>query len=133
MRYTETLTTVTKFKKSCLPPQWNGLFTLMFKGLSERSAGSDGASKSFMTVLYGLYHGIDLDYGSIIWQQLVQSLVSSSRHSEISCGRFWSLITNLAMDRLRVPIMADSLLSSTATFHMTKIIITDPTVYWIHS
>ena len=33
--YTETLTTMTKFKKSCLPPQWNGLFTLLFKGLSK--------------------------------------------------------------------------------------------------
>ena len=28
MGYTETLTAVTKFKKSCLPPQWNGLFKL---------------------------------------------------------------------------------------------------------
>nr|KAJ0210234.1 hypothetical protein LSAT_V11C400205970 [Lactuca sativa] len=129
MGYTKTLNTITKFKKSCLPPQWNGLFTLLFKGLSERSAGSDGANKSFMTVLYGLYHGIDLDYGSIIWQQLVQSLVSSSRHSEISCGHFWSIITNGAMDRLRVPIMADSLLSSIATFHTTKIIVTDPTKF----
>nr|KAJ0204499.1 hypothetical protein LSAT_V11C500263340 [Lactuca sativa] len=43
MGYTETLTTVTNFKKSCLPPPWNGLFTLLFKGLSERSAGSDHA------------------------------------------------------------------------------------------
>ena len=67
MGYTETLTTITKFKKSCLPPQWNGLFTLLFKVLSERSDGSDGASKSFMTVLYGLYNGLNLDYGSIIW------------------------------------------------------------------
>nr|KAJ0187991.1 hypothetical protein LSAT_V11C900455360 [Lactuca sativa] len=33
------------------------------------------------------------------------------------------------MDRLRVPIMADSLLSSIATFHTTKIIVTDPTKY----
>ena len=68
MGYTEILTNITKFKKSCLPPQWNGLFTLLFKGLSERSVSSDGASKSFMSLLYGLYHGIDLDYGSIIGQ-----------------------------------------------------------------
>nr|KAJ0197055.1 hypothetical protein LSAT_V11C700366830 [Lactuca sativa] len=98
-------------------------------GISKRSAGSDGASNSFMTVLYGLYNGLNLDFGSIIWQQLVQSLVSSSRNSEISCGRFWSLINNWAMDRLRVPIMADSLLSSIATFHTTKIIVADPTKF----
>ena len=88
MRYTETLTTVTKFKKSCLPPQWNCLFTLLFKGLSERSTGSDGASKSFMTMLCGLYNGVTLDFGAVIWQQLVQGLYSSSLHSEISCGRY---------------------------------------------
>ena len=33
------------------------------------------------------------------------------------------------MDRLPVPIMADSLLSSIATFHTTKIIVTDPTKF----
>ncbi|KAL7610282.1 hypothetical protein Lser_V15G13610 [Lactuca serriola] len=110
MGYTETLTTVTKFKKSCLPPQWNGLFTLLFKGLSKRSAGSDGASKSFMTMLYGLYNVVPLDYCSVLWQQL-------------------SLVSKWAMDRLHVPIMADSLLSSTATFHTTKILVTDPSKY----
>lgn len=61
MGYTELLTVVTKVKKSCLPPQWKGLFTLMFKGLSERVVGLDGASKIFMTILYGIYIGIHLD------------------------------------------------------------------------
>ena len=61
MGFTETLTTDTKFKKSCLPPQWNNLFTLLFKGLSECSTGSDRAIKSFMVMLYGLYQGIRLD------------------------------------------------------------------------
>lgn len=126
MGYTETPTTMTKFKKSCLPPQWNGLFTLLFKGLSECSVGSDGASKLFMTILYGLYNGVHLDYGSILWQQLVQSLTSSSRHSEVSCGRFWSIVTKWAMDHFHVPIMVDSLLSSIATFHTTNIIVIDP-------
>lgn len=35
------LTTITNFKKSFLPPQWNGLLTLISKGLSERVVGSD--------------------------------------------------------------------------------------------
>ena len=45
MGYIDVLTTVTKFKKSCLPPQWNGLLTLINKGLAERVAGSDGTRK----------------------------------------------------------------------------------------
>ena len=88
MGYTEILTTVTKFKKSCLPPQWNGFFTVLFKGLSERSAGSDGASRLFMTILYGLYHDINRDFGSVLWQQLIQSLAFTSCHLEISYARF---------------------------------------------
>ena len=66
MGYTEVLTTVTKFKKSCLPPQWNVLFTLLFKGLSKRVVGSDGASKAFMTQLYDLYYGVNMDYEFIL-------------------------------------------------------------------
>ena len=129
MGYTDVLTTVTKFKKSCLSPQWNGLFTLIYKGLAERVAGSDGANKGFMTILYGLYHGINLDYGCLIWSQLVQSLNSSSKHSEISCGRLWTLVTCRAIEHFQIPIMADVLYSSIATFHTTIIIISDPTKF----
>lgn len=71
MGYTNILMTVTKFKKSCLPPQWNGLLTLLYKGLAERVAGSDGESKGFLSILYDIYNGINLDYGSLLWAQLV--------------------------------------------------------------
>ena len=125
MGYTEVLTTITKFKKSFLPPQWNGLFTVLFKGLSERSAGSDGASHLFIMILYGIYNGIHLDYGSVLWQQLIQSLSSTSRHSEISYARFWTLITKWVMDKYHVPIVAGSPMSSIGTFHTTKIIVFD--------
>ena len=81
MGYNDVLTTVTKVKKSCFPPQWNGFLTLLNKSLAERVAGSDGTSKGFLTILYGLYNGINLDYGSIIWSQVVQTLNTSTRHS----------------------------------------------------
>ncbi|XP_023737738.1 uncharacterized protein LOC111885730 [Lactuca sativa] len=83
-----------------------------------------------MTMLYRLYNGVNLDFGVVIWQQRVQSLYSSSPHSVISCGKYWSIITKWAMDRLHVPIMADSLLLSIATFHTTKIIVTDPSKFF---
>ncbi|KAL7603349.1 hypothetical protein Lser_V15G18232 [Lactuca serriola] len=125
MGYTEVLTTVTKFKKSCLPPQWNGMFTVLFKGLSERSAGSDGASRLFLSIMYGIYNGINMDYGSVLWQQLIQSLSSTSRHSEISYARFWTIITKWVMDKYHVPIVAGAPMSSIGTFHTTKIIVSD--------
>lgn len=50
---------------------WNGLFTILFKGLSERVKGFDSASKMFYTLIYGLFKGITLDFGSVIWAQFV--------------------------------------------------------------
>ncbi|KAL7609651.1 hypothetical protein Lser_V15G12998 [Lactuca serriola] len=125
MGYTEVLTSVAKFKKSCLPPQWNRMFTVLFKGLSEGSSGSDGASRLFLSIMYGVYNGINMDYGSILWQQLIQSLSSTSRHSEISYARFWTLVTKWVMDKYHVPIVAGAPMSSIGTFHTTKIIISD--------
>lgn len=129
MGYTDVLTTIAKVKKSCLPSQWNGLLTLLIKGLAERCGGSDTTSKGFLTILYGLYNGINLDYGTIIWSQVVQSLNTTTRHSEISCGRFWTLITKKAMDSLEIPVMKDALLASIASFHTKKIIISDPSKF----
>ncbi|KAL7588162.1 hypothetical protein Lser_V15G40899 [Lactuca serriola] len=125
MGYTEVLTSVAKFKKSCLPPQWNGMFTVLFKGLSERSSGSDGSSRLFLSIMYAVYNGVNLDFGLVLWQQLIQSLSSSSRHSEVSFARFWILITKWAMDKFDIPTAAGASMSSIGTFHTTKIIVSD--------
>ncbi|KAL7603874.1 hypothetical protein Lser_V15G20006 [Lactuca serriola] len=125
MGYTEVLTTIVKFKKSCLPPQWNGMFTVLFNGLSERSDGSDGSSRLFLSIMYGIYNGINMDYGSVLWQQLIQSLSSTSRHLEISYARFWTLVTKWVMDKYHIPIVAGAPMSSIGTFHATKIIVSD--------
>ncbi|CAI9271278.1 unnamed protein product [Lactuca saligna] len=92
MGYLGEITLLSKFKKPHLPPMWNGLFTLLFKSFSERIIGSDGASKLFCMLISGLYKGINLDFDSVLWIQLVQSTLSSSRHLEISCARFGLLL-----------------------------------------
>lgn len=66
MDYLEDITLLSKLRKHNLPPVWYGLFTLLFKSLLERVAGSDSVSKLFFTILYGLYKDINLDYGSIL-------------------------------------------------------------------
>lgn len=96
MGYTADISLLSNFRKSYLPPIWNGLFTLLFKSLSERVSGSYSASKKFYTMIYRLYTGVNLDYGSVIWAQFVQSTNSSTRHIEISCARFWSIAVNYA-------------------------------------
>ncbi|CAI9299229.1 unnamed protein product [Lactuca saligna] len=57
----EVLTVVLKFMKLNLPPMWNGLFTVIFKSFSKRVTSSDYASKLFMTIMYGIFSGINLD------------------------------------------------------------------------
>lgn len=92
--YNGDISLLSKFKKSFLPPMWNGLLTLFFKSLLERASGSESANKVFYTLMYGLYHGIKLDFGSVIWAQFFQSTTSSTRHMKISCAYFWSIIVN---------------------------------------
>lgn len=71
MGYKETLTIVSKFKKPNIPPQWNGLFTFLFKSFSERVTRSDCASKMFMALMYNLYTSLNVDYGAILWAQVI--------------------------------------------------------------
>lgn len=53
----ETLTVISKLRKPNLPPQLNGLFTLLFKAFYERVTGSGYANKLFMAIIYGIFKG----------------------------------------------------------------------------
>nr|KAJ0216036.1 hypothetical protein LSAT_V11C300137380 [Lactuca sativa] len=54
MGYKETLTAISKFWKPNLPPQWNGVFTLLFNEFFERVTGFNCAHKLFMAIIYGV-------------------------------------------------------------------------------
>ncbi|KAL7585172.1 hypothetical protein Lser_V15G45229 [Lactuca serriola] len=110
--YKEALSAVSKFKKPNLPPTWNALFSILFKAFSRRVTGNDCASKLFMSLMYGLYTGKNVDYGSILWAQLMQSTHSVTRHSEISCARFLTIIVNKALQQLKIPVMSDAMMAS---------------------
>jgi len=71
MGYSSDITKLLKFMKSSLPPIWNALFTLLFKCFSERVAGSDALNKLFYTLMYGLFTGEEVDFGLVLWTQLV--------------------------------------------------------------
>nr|KAJ0216474.1 hypothetical protein LSAT_V11C300130030 [Lactuca sativa] len=125
MGYKETLTAVSKFKKPSLPPMLNALFTTLFKSFSKRVTGNDCASKLFMGLMYGLYTGENIDYDSILWAQLIQSTHSVTRHNEISCARFWTIVVNRAIKQLKITVMTGALMAPIATFHTTGIIMAD--------
>ena len=77
----------------------------------------------------GFITAFTLILGPSYGKKLVQSLNSTSRHSEISCGKFWTIVTHKAMEIFNVPVMADSLMATIATFHTSKIFVSDPTKF----
>ncbi|KAI3508217.1 hypothetical protein L1887_23223 [Cichorium endivia] len=116
---------IVTFEKG-LPPHWNAQFTILFKSFSERTSGTDSASKPFYTLIYGLYHDLNLDYGSFLWNQFVESLNYKNRHCEISCARFWFIGVQRAITKHDIRIMTDSLMAAililpTATFVTTNL------------
>nr|KAJ0202491.1 hypothetical protein LSAT_V11C600329060 [Lactuca sativa] len=78
-----------------------------------------------MGLMYGLYTGENIDYGSILWAQFIQSTLSITCHSEISCARIWTVVVNRAIKQLNITVMIDALIASIATFHTKGIIMAD--------
>ncbi|KAI3510617.1 hypothetical protein L1887_17749 [Cichorium endivia] len=125
MGYKGDITQLSKFSKKGLPPLWNALFTILFKSFSERTTGTDSASKLFYSIFYGLYNAVNLDYGSILWSQFVESVNYKLRHQEISCARFWSLVVERTIQKHDIHVMKDSVMEviptmPTATFTTSK-------------
>ncbi|KAI3508246.1 hypothetical protein L1887_23252 [Cichorium endivia] len=125
MGYKGDISQLSKFSKKGLPPQWNALFTILFKSFSERTTGTDSASKLFYSIFFGLYNAVNLDYGSVLWSQFVESVNYKLRHQEISCARFWSLVVQRTIQKHDIHVMTDSVMAviptmPTATFATSK-------------
>lgn len=123
MGYKKTLTVVSKFRKPNLLPQWNRLFTLLFKAFSEWVTGLDCASKLFMAIIYGIYTWLNIDFGVVLWGHVIQSTHSTAHHREISFACFWTVTVQRAIDKLQISVMQDSLMANISTFHTTGIIL----------
>lgn len=103
-----------------------GCLPFCSKAYQRRVLGSDSTNKLFYTLIYGLYHVINLEFGSVIWAQFVQSTTSSTRHTKISCACFWSIIVNRAISHFKVPLIQDSLMDEIPTLQTTTFVMSDP-------
>lgn len=60
---------------------------------------------------------------------MVQSTLSTIRHSEISYARFWTLIVHCSIEKLKILVMQDALMASVSIFQMTRLIISDSSMF----
>ncbi|KAL4568005.1 hypothetical protein LXL04_023605 [Taraxacum kok-saghyz] len=95
------LETVSKMNKSRMPPRWNLLVSIILRCFAERTTGSDNASKLLLTLIYAIYTNSNIDIGHILWTQFCASPNSSSRTTNISMARFWSIVVDGALGKVR--------------------------------
>lgn len=60
-----------------------------------------------MKIMYGIFSGINRDYGSVLWEQLVKSTLSTTQHNEISCARFRTIVIQIAINKINITILED--------------------------
>ncbi|CAI9263190.1 unnamed protein product [Lactuca saligna] len=72
-----------------------------------------------------IFSNINMDYGSMLWAQLVQSTLSTTPHSEISCARFGTIVVQRVINKLNIPVLEDSHMVAIQIFHTTNIILAD--------
>lgn len=92
----------------------------------ERVTGSDSANITFYTLIYGLFYGESIDFGTIFWSQFTQSARSNSKDSEISCVRFWSIVVSHALNHYHVPEMKDCVIVVIPRMETTTLSTYDP-------
>ncbi|XP_023737275.2 uncharacterized protein LOC111885229 isoform X2 [Lactuca sativa] len=95
---------VSDFKKSRLPAVWSLLFGFILRGLTSRTGGLDAGPKELLSLMYGLYKGVNVDFATVLWNEFVDSIKHSKRATELSAHRFWALIVSQAYEFHKIPI-----------------------------
>ncbi|KAJ9552865.1 LOW QUALITY PROTEIN: hypothetical protein OSB04_016910 [Centaurea solstitialis] len=54
-----------------LPPLWNTLFSVLNFCLTEKVGGHDQSSKSLLSIMYGIYFALNLDFTTLIFEDMV--------------------------------------------------------------
>ncbi|KAL7585994.1 hypothetical protein Lser_V15G44225 [Lactuca serriola] len=95
---------LSEFKKSKLPAVWSLLFGFILRGLTSRACGLDAARREVLSLMYGLYKGVNVDFATVLWGDFVDSIKHSKRETELSAHRFWGLIVSQAYEFHKIPI-----------------------------
>ncbi|GJZ78429.1 hypothetical protein Tco_0643266 [Tanacetum coccineum] len=98
IRYGETVSAKGTLKKSLLPPRWRLLMEQIIQFLGGKTGGFDQITNKDAIILYSLANGINIDYASIFWEDIINKL--NTRHTEkvVPYARFLSLLMMYKMN-----------------------------------
>ncbi|GJV74660.1 hypothetical protein Tco_1506244 [Tanacetum coccineum] len=79
-------------KKSLLPPRWRLLMAQIIQCLGGKTRGFDQIANKYASILYSLANGINIDYASIFWEDIIIKLNKKHREKVVPYTRFQSLL-----------------------------------------
>ncbi|GKA17056.1 hypothetical protein Tco_0696893 [Tanacetum coccineum] len=92
IRYREDIPTKGTLKKSLLLPRWRLLMAHIIQCLGGKTKGFDQITNKDAIILYSLVNGINIDYASIFWEDIIIKLNKKHREKVVPYTRFLSLL-----------------------------------------
>lgn len=84
-------------RKRGLAPNWKLLMTLIIQCIGGNTGGYDQINSMHEIVMYGLANGVSIDFGKIIYEDLVKKLKKKIRGDVMNYTRFISLVMEFQM------------------------------------
>ncbi|CAI9295998.1 unnamed protein product [Lactuca saligna] len=96
------LESFSNFRKGKLPGMWHFLFHIILRCLSGRVAGTDMLSRQLLVLIFGMYTGKEVDFGTTIWSDFTSYVFPKKK--AIPCARFWALALQSVYNKLKIPL-----------------------------
>ncbi|GJX39875.1 hypothetical protein Tco_0254865 [Tanacetum coccineum] len=90
--YGETVPIKGTLKKSLLPSKWRLLMAKIIECLGGKTGGFDQITNKDAIILYSLANGINIDYASIFWEDIIIKLNKKHKEKVVPYTRFLSLL-----------------------------------------
>ncbi|GJV72395.1 hypothetical protein Tco_1492390 [Tanacetum coccineum] len=79
-------------KKSLLPPKWRLLMAQIIQCFGGKTGGFDQITNNDAIILYSIANGINIDYASIFWEDIIIKQNKRNREKIVPYTRFLSLL-----------------------------------------
>ena len=77
--YNRELRNVSDFKRQFLPPIWNLFFSILNRSLTCKLGSLDQGNINIMTIMYGLFFNLNLDYAFHIYNEIHAAVIKKCK------------------------------------------------------